>query len=217
MRFETSEGPLDVEIKQAVVAGWTGRDHAAVDHHIAELADLGVAPPSQVPLFYRVSSSLFVQTAEIEVLGPETSGEIEPLILNAKGQLWLGLGSDHTDRALEVVSVAASKQACPKPIANRLWLLDEVDNHLDQLELICEIEEEGAWIPYQMGTLASIHPLRELLDKAGLNDGGAMLCGTLGAQGGVRPAKAYRMRLVDPVLKRDIVFNYTVQTLPIVA
>lgn len=61
MLFETPSGPLETQITQGIVAGWTGRDRAAVDHHIAELADLGVAPPSEVPLFYRVSQSLFTQ------------------------------------------------------------------------------------------------------------------------------------------------------------
>ena len=39
---------LAVEIHELIVAGWAGRDRAAVDHHIAELAELGVAPPSSV-------------------------------------------------------------------------------------------------------------------------------------------------------------------------
>jgi hypothetical protein len=35
----------------AVVAGYTGRDAAAVQHHIDELAAIGVAPPPSVPMF----------------------------------------------------------------------------------------------------------------------------------------------------------------------
>lgn len=217
MRFDTPAGARDFEINTAIVAGWTGRDRAGVDHHIAELAALGVAPPSTVPLFYRVSASLITHSQSIEVLGADTSGEVEPLLIHAAGKTWLGLASDHTDRALEVTSVAASKQICAKPVAGSLWPMDEVAGHLDQLLLTCEIEENGEIKRYQEGTLAAIRPLAELIASSGLAEGSAMLCGTLPAIGGVRPAQRYKMALVDPVLNRSIEFGYDVQTLPIIA
>ena len=217
MRFDTSDGALDVDIQEVIVAGWTGRDGDAVQHHIDELAALGVAPPSEVPLFYRVSAGLLTQDAEVQVLGEATSGEVEPLVLRAKGTLWLGLASDQTDRKLEAVSVAASKQACPKPVATEVWRFDDVEDHLDALTLRCEIEEDGTWVVYQEGTLAAIRPLRELISNAALPDSSAILCGTLGAIGGVRPATRYRMLLEDPKLSRRITLDYSVRTLPIVA
>ena len=217
MRFDTDAGPLDVEVAQAVVAGWTGRDSAAVEHHIAELAAIGVAPPSTVPLFYRVSASLLAQAPEIEVVGEGTSGEVEPLIVRNEGALWLGLGSDHTDRELEAYSVAASKQACPKPIAGTLWRFSQVEPHLDRLTLRCHIEEAGQWVLYQDGSLAAIRPLAKLIDAANLGENSAMLCGTLAAIGGVRPAARYRMELADPVLGRSIILDYATKTLPNVA
>lgn len=217
MKFDTPNGPLIQDITQVIVAGWTGRDRAAVDHHIEELAALGVAPPSTVPLYYRVSRGLLCQDATVQVLGPETSGEVEPLIIRSGGELWLGLGSDHTDRALETVSVAASKQVCPKPIADMLWPWGEVKDHLEQLILRCDIEENGQITRYQEGILASIRPLADLIAGADLGDGGAVLCGTLGAIGGVRPASAYQMALIDPVLDRSIALNYSVHVLPVVA
>jgi len=138
-------------------------------------------------------------------------------LINHEGQLYLGLGSDHTDRQLEAVSVAASKQACAKPVASTLWLFDEVRDHLDSLHLRCDIEENGAWTRYQAGTLAEITALPTLVEGAGLQPGGAMLCGTLVAIGTVRPASAYRMRLTDPTRGRDITLTYRVRPLPIVA
>ena len=217
MRFETPEGPREIAISDAFVAGWTARDRAAVDHHIAELAEIGVAPPSQVPLYYRVSNGLLTQATAIQVLGPDTSGEVEPLVIRADGTLWLGLASDHTDRALETVSVAASKQICAKPVAGDLWPMAEVSDHLDDLILACDIEEGGAWVRYQEGRLAAIRPLPDLIEGAGLSEGAAMLCGTLAAIGGVRPATGYRMSLTDPVRNRSITLGYTVTALPSVA
>ncbi|MEL7344202.1 MAG: DUF2848 domain-containing protein [Pseudomonadota bacterium] len=217
MRFETPNGSFEAIPVQVVVAGWTGRDASAVEHHIKELAAIGVSPPSRVPLFYRVSADLLTQSDTLEVLGPDTSGEVEPLVLSTGDALYLGLASDHTDRALEVASVAASKQACGKPVARKIWPLDEVADHLDMLQLTTDIEENGAWVRYQDGTLAAIRPLTELIAEAALADGSAMLCGTLAAIGGVRAASRYRMSLIDPVLSRKITLEYTVRTLPVVA
>ncbi|MEL6794780.1 MAG: DUF2848 family protein, partial [Pseudomonadota bacterium] len=163
MRFETDEGALDVEVSRLVVAGWTGRDEAGVRHHIEELANIGVPAPSTIPLYYRGAANLVTQGATIEVLGDATSGEAEPLIVKAKGTLWLGLGSDHTDRGLEAHSVAHSKQICAKPVAGTLWRLDGVAD-LDAVELRSDIHENGEWVAYQEGTLAAIRPLAELIE-----------------------------------------------------
>lgn len=217
MQFNTPGGPIDIAITDLTVAGWTGRDRAAVDHHIAELAELGVAPPSQVPLYYRCGPELLTQAKRIDVLGADSSGEAEPLLLRAEGRLWLGLGSDQTDRALEAHSVAHSKQVCPKPVARALWAFDEVAAHLDRIELGSEIFENDEWVSYQEGTLAAIRPLADLAQAGGLSEGGAMLCGTLGAIGGVRPAERFRMRLSDPLLDRKITAEYAMRVLPVVA
>lgn len=206
-----------VDVTDLIVAGWTGRDPAAVQHHIDELAALGVPAPSTVPLFYRVANGLLTQAPVIDVVGPDTSGEVEPFLVRLGGDLFLGLASDHTDRALETTSVAAAKQACAKPVAPTLWPFAPLEPHLDQLMLGCEIWEGDAWVTYQEGTLASILPLAMLVERAGLADGQAMLCGTLGAIGGVRPATAYRMHMTDPVLGRGITFSYDVRPLPVVA
>lgn len=217
MRFDTDRKPVEGRITDLVIAGWTGRDAAAVRHHIEELAALGVLPPSAAPLYYRVSAALLTQAGTIQVLGQDTSGEAEPFVLRAGGALWLGLGSDHTDRALEAVSVAAAKQACPKPVAGALWAWEEVEGHLDRIELSSEIAAGGAWRPYQSGTLSAILPLYELIEEAGLAEGTAMMCGTLAAIGGVRPAARFRARLRDPVRGRQIELNYDADVLPVVA
>ena len=100
-----------VTIETAVVAGWTGRDRGAVEEHIAELEALGVARPSSVPLFYRVSASRLTTAREIETTA-SSSGEVEAVLLRHDGRLWVGVGSDHTDRELESFSVAVSKHLC---------------------------------------------------------------------------------------------------------
>lgn len=217
MKFQHAGSEIDLTVEHLYIAGWTGRNADAVQHHIDELAAIGVAPPSEVPLCYRASSSLLVQANTIEVLGPDTSGEVEPLIIRSAGDLWLGLASDHTDRGLEAYSVAASKQICTKPAAREIWRLSEVEADLDTLMLRCTIQENGRWVNYQEGALSNILPLQKLISGSGMGDNSAMLCGTLGAIGGVRPAHAYRMEVEDPKRNRRITLEYSIQTLPIVS
>ncbi|MBN9671370.1 DUF2848 domain-containing protein [Roseibium aggregatum] len=217
MKFETETGALECTPDRLIVAGWTGRDRSKVDHHIEELAAIGVPAPSTVPLYYQCSPSLLTRETSIQVLGKETSGEAEPFLLKQDGKIWLGLASDHTDRALEAHSVAASKQICAKPVAAELWPLDEVAARLDDLKLQSWIVEDGDWVPYQDGTLAAILPLETLMAGAGLKDGTAMLCGTLPAIGGVRPARDFRMALTDPKTGKSIEAAYSSSVLEIVS
>ncbi|MGY6703562.1 DUF2848 domain-containing protein [Roseinatronobacter sp.] len=221
--FQSDQGPFAIAISKLVVAGWTGRDAAAVQHHIDELAVLGVSAPSTVPLYYQVGPELLTQSATITALGPDTSGEVEPFVVaDADGVLWLGLASDHTDRALETLSVAKSKQACMKPVSPHLWRLDSAAPHLDDLEMHSDIREPGAadWVPYQRGSLAAIRPIPALiaaLPDGRLAPGTALLCGTLPALGGIRPAREFRMSLHDPVTGRRIAHHYQLTELPIVS
>ena len=208
-------GPQHIPLKALTIAGWTGRDRAKVEHHIAELAAIGVAPPSTTPVFYRGSASLLTHRAAIEVLGDETSGEAEPLLVRWSGRLWLGLGSDHTDRGLEAHSVAHSKQVCAKPVAGVLWSFDSLRDRLDGLVLRSWIEENGAEVLYQNGALAAIRPLAKIEAAKPLAEGEAMLCGTLGAIGGVRPASRFRMALIDEASGRRIEHAYRVTALPV--
>lgn len=216
MKFKTPAEPIEFTATHLTVAGWTGRNREAVDHHIHELAELGIALPSAVPLYYRCSPQLLTQSAVIDVLGDTSSGEAEPLLLNHAGKIWLGLASDHTDRGLEAYSVAHSKQICAKPVADTLWDFAVVSAHLDQIELTSWIHEKGDWVVYQQGTLAMILPLDVLLQGAELPDAGAMLCGTLGAIGGVRPAARFRMAMYDPVTGETIAAEYSSRVLPVV-
>ncbi|HEX7217928.1 MAG TPA: DUF2848 family protein, partial [Burkholderiales bacterium] len=44
---------------ELVIAGWTGRDEAALRKHLRELEEIGVKPPKTTPIFYRVAATLF--------------------------------------------------------------------------------------------------------------------------------------------------------------
>ena len=216
--------PLTLNVHTLVVAGWAGRDLAAIEHHIEELAELGVPRPTSVPLFYRIANNQLNQEAEIQVVGPHSSGEIEALVFAAEGRLFVGISSDHTDRKLEAHSVALSKQVCAKPAGGDAWELSEVEGHWDELVVRSWIEEGGERVLYQEGSLSSLRPPRDLIDgylaasqQAAFADGTAMTCGTVGAIGGIRAANTFEMELYDPRLNRSLKHRYTLQILPEVA
>ncbi len=211
--------------RRLVIAGWTGRDAAAIQHHIHELELLGVPAPSTVPLYYRASSTLLTQAPEVEVLGADSSGEAEPVLFFAAGEWWLTVGSDHTDRKVETYSVAVSKQMCPKPIAAQAWRWADVAGHQDQIQLRSRILEDGTWVSYQEGSFASIRPLESLREGAfgaSAPEGCFVSCGTLGAKPnargeGIRPAAQMELEIHDPRLGRTIVHRYAAQVLPVIA
>lgn len=211
---------FDFVPKQLVVAGWTGRDRAAMEHHVQELEALGVKRPSSMPVYYRAAASCLTQDREVQVLGPNTSGEAEPVLFSMRDGLWLGVGSDHTDRKLETQSIAVSKQICPKVVGGSLWDCREVAPHWEQLIVRSYITEPGASrrVLYQEGTLAQMLPPEKLISgHAGVNAlpvGTVMFCGTFPAKGGIRPAICFEMEIDDPVLKRRLQHGYSIEVLP---
>ena len=204
-----------VTVGYAVIAGWTGRDAAAVQRHIEELQKLGVPRPRSIPTFYRVAANRITTASSIEVTGERSSGEVEFVLLQVGEELWVGVGSDHTDRAVETFDVSASKQMCDKPIAPRCWRFADVAPHWQQLRLRSYIGSEG--IEYQAGSVALIlDPARLITAYCGgprLKDNTFMFCGTLPALGEVHPGSPFTFEIEDPVLKRTIRHTYCIASL----
>ena len=210
---------LTLPIRQAVIAGWTGRDPVARDKHIAELEAIGIARPASTPIYYRVAARRLTTADSIEVSGPNSSGEVEFVLFGSQGRIFVGAGSDHTDRKVETYSVTVSKQMCDKVVAPVLWDFDEVAGHWDQMILRSFAWIDGSRVLYQEGRLDGMLPVAELIQRGfgdkGLPDGCAMFGGTFAAKGGIRPATRFECELEDPVLKRSIRHGYDVIVLPV--
>lgn len=210
-----------VEIENLIIAGWTGRDVTALNHHIEELKAIGVQPPSRVPIYYRVAAQMLTQADRIQVLGDDSSGEVEPVLVGADNRLWVTVGADHTDRKVESYGIAVSKQMCAKPIGRTAWRFEEVEPHWDRLMLRSFIQEDGRKVLYQEGPLSKIRDPRELIfgwkDEKRLPMGAAMFCGTMPAIGAIRSSPRFEMELDDPVLGRKISHAYAVEALPVIS
>lgn len=204
-----------------IVAGWTGTDEKGLRHHIEELAAIGVPGPSTVPVFYRNAVSNVTQTNRLQVLGPDTSGEVEPVLLAMADGLWLTVGSDHTDRKAETIGIALSKQLCAKVVGTTAWRLDDVADRWDRLIVRAHAVIDGQRVLYQDGTLKSLRHPADLIARFGggksLAEGSVMLGGTMAAIGGIRPAARFEMELEDPDTGNRITHAYDIEALPVVS
>ena len=209
-----------VDVRQLVIAGWTGRDAASTEAHIRELEAIGVPRPAAVPTFYRAAAALLTSSAAIQVVGSDSSGEVEPVLLVLDGELWIGVGSDHTDRAAERSGVSLAKQLCAKPVGREFWLFSEVAGHWDDVLLRSWAVSEGGRRLYQEGSAAALLRPEELLKRfraqVAIRTGAVMFGGTLPVIGSLGHADRFEMRLEDPVLGRSIESGYTVEVLPVV-
>jgi hypothetical protein len=214
-----SERKLDVAaINSLVIAGWTGRNVAALEAHIKELEAIGVKRPKTVPIFYRVACSTLTTATFIEVMADKSSGEVEFVLFALDDGLWLGVGSDHTDRKAETIGVTLSKQLCAKPVGLMLWRYDEVKPHWDKLVLRSFVPDGGKRRLYQEGPVTNMRSPEELIklytggDK--LAPGTAMFCGTFAVHGDISYSGTFDMELDDPVLGRKLSHGYKIVSLP---
>ncbi len=213
------QGEHLANIEHLIIAGWAGRDSAAVEHHIAELEAIGVRRPTQIPCFYRVSANLLNDAESIQVPGADSSGETEFVLIHSEDGLLVGLGSDHTDRKVESYDVTVSKQMCDKPIAREVWRYAEVREHWDQLVMRTWRVRDGERALYQEGPVTRLLAPETLLGKlnseATLPAGTAMFCGTQPVIGQLGYGEAFEMELYDPVLDRRLRHDYAVEALPV--
>jgi len=220
VEFSVGERARSIAVSDLVIAGWTDRDRSAVEHHIAELAVIGVKRPRSVPCFYRVSADLLTTAGEVQVVGEDSSGEIEFVLIAAPEDLYVGVGSDHTDRKVEAYGVTVSKQMCPKPVSRELWRFAEIEDHWDRLLLRSHVTRAGRRRLYQEGAVSAMLAPRDLLSRfassvGAFAPGTAMFGGTLPVQGTIGGGERFEVELHDPVGERSLRHEYAIRTLAI--
>ncbi len=213
MRLEIDGAERTFAPAALVVIGYAGRDRAAVEHHIDELAELGVPRPANIPLFMVFPPWLISQAPSIVVAGSQSSGEAEIVVVVDGDETFVTVGSDHTDRALEAVDIVASKGVCPKPVAAAGWAVDAVGDRWGALRLCSRIDS----VVYQDGSAAAnLHPL-ELV--AAIPWAGrpprcfVAFTGTVPVIGDIRPSSSFHAELTGPGLPA-VELGYQVETVP---
>src|SRR5882724_2173875 len=82
-----------VVVGRVLIAGFTARQREGVEEHIRELAEAGVPTPDRTPALYETDAQSVRQASVLVVSAANTSGEIEPVVIMAEGQLLLTVGS----------------------------------------------------------------------------------------------------------------------------
>ena len=214
----TGREPFEFAVRAVWNGGWSSRDLEAVRQHAAELAHMGVPAPTRVPIYFPLTTSVAVTSDRIEVLGAETSGEIEyALLVAADGQLYVTVASDHSDRAAERHGIQMSKQLCPDVMAPDVWPYAEVADHWDSLVLRCWVSLDGERRLYQEAALAELLSAEDwlhTLDQEHLRQPGLVfLSGTPPTLGGLVYGDRWEIQLDDPVLSRRLEHRYAVAVL----
>ena len=210
---------INFEVNGAVLCGYTGRDQEAVRKHIDELAKEGVEPPPSVPMLFPKPPWGMTQKDAIQVEGHETSGEVEFFILVDESNIYVGVASDHTDRALERINIRKSKQVCPTILSKTVWNYEDVKGTWDQIQIRSWAIKNEQKILYQESTVGSILPPEDLIQlvQQNLNDpiGGIVLfSGTPPLLAGEMIfADRFEGELFDTHLDRKITVEYDIHTL----
>ena len=221
--FELPDGSSEsVTVTTLLNAGYAGRDQEEVASHIAELAELGVPAPTATPAMYPVSPYLAQQTSHVDVQHGRTSGEAEwALVITGPGRddVLLTAACDHTDRELEVHSVAWSKNASPDVLGSTAWRLADVRDRLDDITLRAWVGESDATTLIQDGSLADLltpdHWLDVLEERELFSPGTVLLSGTVSMIAGVDQfAGAWKVEMHDPATDTRSTCAYRVAEMP---
>lgn len=207
----------EIELAKLIVVGFAGKDIQKTMEHIHELECEGIKCPQSVPVVYQCSRQLLTTADHIEVIGGKTSGEVEYLILVRDGKYYIGLGSDHTDRALEAISIHKSKQVCLKPYAPDFWPYDEIKDHFDAIKLVSSQIIDGQEVEYQAGVTSDLLPLERIIAEVEQAVGIAnslIYTGTVPLQDGFKFGSQFSCRLIDEKLQRELALRYRITVIP---
>lgn len=219
LELQYASQALAIPVRYLLNVGYAGRNRAAVEHHLDELAGIGIPRPTRVPTVYPVSSNLALTCPSIQVQHDNTSGEVEYVVIVAGERRFVTVGSDHTDRTIEQTSVPWAKQACPNIVAPEVWLYEEVKPHWDDLLIRSWVAQGGDWLLYQETSLSELIRAEELLALAkevvaDCATGLVLFSGTVPTRRGLICGEGYRIEIEDPHLGRSISHEYAVEVLP---
>lgn len=212
-----AQNAIDFEVKRILNGGFAGRNQEQVRKHIEELASLGVPAPKETPVFYPLLPDRLTTGEEVEVIGDGNSGEVEFVIFYSEQGLFVGLGSDHTDRDLEKTSIIKSKQAYPNVMAPNVWRYDDVIGHWDEIEMRAWLGEHKETL-YQEGRLALLMRPEELMEKAralveGDMTGTVLYSGTLATLEEMKFSEFFHIELFDKVRDEKLSHVYRIKKL----
>lgn len=208
---------VQFEVRRVVNGGYCQRDQELVKRHIEELRKEGIPAPARIPVFFPVPTYMVTTASSIEVARAKTSGEAEYVILLDGKNILIALGSDHTDRELERVSLELSKQVCPNVISGDAWNYLDLKERWDSLILRSWVYRDGRRILYQEAALEALLPPEELIRLVSRHIPHCPLDGTLIFSGTVPIlskeviyGERFEASLEDPIMGEELRLEYCI-------
>ncbi|HEY7060637.1 MAG TPA: DUF2848 family protein [Chloroflexota bacterium] len=216
VRRDGSRAPLKFPVQSVWNGGLAFRNLSVSADHIAELRQQGIEAEVERPMVFPLSPHVVTTADEIDVLGAETSGEIEYVLFVNGDEIHVGVGSDHSDRVLERVTVQMSKQVCPDVAARQVWPYADVRDHWDRLVLRSTVTVGGDRVVYQetpLEVLCTVDYMLDLLRQAGApREGLVLFSGTIPTlEKRLLFPEGHDIELEDPVLGRRLHHHYGVR------
>lgn len=208
-----------LEVTRVYNLGFTIRDKEKMQAHLDEVEGVHVDWPERPPVIFPISAWATLTDEDIPVQYDRTSGEIEIVTVVDGDELLVGVGSDHTDRALEATDIPWGKQVAPNIMAPTLWRWEEVKDHWDEVLLESTIDSGDGPVLYQQAGVKEFWTPEEMVDSTKgriveVPGARVFFSGTVvSVDKTLNFGHVFRMRMIDPVLGREIDHTYRVTQL----
>jgi hypothetical protein len=203
-----------------IVMGFTPRDEKVLNELFTALRKIGGVIPDKTPMTYPLSTELLTTKKDIYVVGNDTNGEVEYLIVSFNGEIYIGVGSDHADKNIESFHIHKSKQLCAKHMCKEVWKWTEVKDHWDNLVLESRYTVNGVEELYQKN-IAEVMLRPETIIQTvedyyhqKLSDFDCVIfSGSIPTLNGFRFGEHFQYSLYDPIMNRKISSEYSIKKL----
>lgn len=213
-----------IQVSRIANLGMASRDppdDEELEAQIDQMKESGVKTQDELPFVVPKPNNLITTDDHIQVNTPDTAGEAEFVLFPTEEAVYLGVGNDHKDYHLAPSAMHRGNSTCPSVVSDELWVLDDVRDHWDELELRSWVETDGSLEAYQRASLeAFMRPdaLLKQIDRKTTKPllGTSIWSGTIG-QGSVDAFPTvvsgdfYAVQLYDPVLDRRLHTHYEVR------
>lgn len=217
MELRCGDKKIDIEPKNLIVMGFTPRDRKVLRELFEALEKIGGFIPDKTPMTYPLSADLLTTKDEISVVGNDTNGEVEYLIIPLNGDIYIGVGSDHADKQIESLNIQKSKQLCAKHMCKELWKWSEVKDHWDKVVLESRYVINGVEELYQKNIAEVmlrpekiIQSVESFYNKKISELDCVIFSGSVPTLGGFRYGEHFKYSLFDPVKNRKISSEYSI-------
>ena len=218
--IEDGAKPLSFDVRFQLNGGFSSRDQAKAQEHFEELKKEGInIAVSETPIFIPKLRDRNTTSNTIEVLASNKScGEAEPVLIFTKDDVYVTIGSDHSDRDLEKYDLIVSKQMCPNVMCNKVWRYKDVEDYWDDLVLKAwTVEASGKKELYQDAKLSSFMTVDDFLKKSKEHikcdlAGGLLFMGTAPTLAGQLVfTPGFEAQLIDEKRGRKLTCSYTIE------